>query len=63
VVDLLGQQLLRAQVARDRAVPHEPLVRGGITALGGVNLVTGFVDLSLVFASRAPRDATDRPAA
>ena len=38
-------------------------VRGGITGLGGVNLVAGFVDLTLVFAARQPRDATDRPAA
>ena len=38
-------------------------VRGAITGLGGVNLVAGFVDLTLVFTSREPRDATDRPAA
>ena len=38
-------------------------VRGAITGLGGVNLVAGFVDLTLVFASRERRDATDRPAA
>jgi hypothetical protein len=38
-------------------------VRGGVTGLGGVNLAAGFVDLSLVFASRESRDATDRPAA
>ena len=38
-------------------------VRGAITGLGGVNLVAGFVDLTLVFASREPRDVTDRPAA
>ena len=38
-------------------------VRGAITGLGGVNLVAGFVDLTLVFASREPHDATDRPAA
>jgi hypothetical protein len=38
-------------------------VRGAITGIGGVNLVAGFVDLTLVFASREPRDATDRPAA
>jgi hypothetical protein len=38
-------------------------VRGGITGLGGVNLVAGFADLSLVFASRQSRDATDRPVA
>jgi len=37
-------------------------VRGGVTGLGGVNLVAGFVDLSLVFGARASRDATDRPA-
>ena len=38
-------------------------VRGGITGLGGVNLVAGFVDLSMVLASRESRDATDRPVA
>ena len=38
-------------------------VRGGVTGLGGVNLAAGFADLSLVFASRESRDATDRPAA
>jgi hypothetical protein len=38
-------------------------VRGAITGLGGVNLVAGFVDLTLVFASREAHDATDRPAA
>jgi hypothetical protein len=38
-------------------------VRGGITGLGVVNLVAGFVDLTLVFPRREPRDATDRPTA
>jgi len=38
-------------------------VRGGVTGLGGVNLVAGFVDLSLIFASRGPRDVTDGPTA
>jgi len=38
-------------------------VRGAVTGLGGVNIVAGFVDLSLIFASRGSRDATDRPAA
>jgi hypothetical protein len=38
-------------------------VRGGVTGLGGVNLVAGFVDLSMVLASRESRDATDQPVA
>jgi hypothetical protein len=38
-------------------------VRGAVTGLGGVNLVGGFADLSLVFAARESRDATDRPVA
>jgi hypothetical protein len=38
-------------------------VRGGVTGLGGVNLVAGFVDLLLVFGSRGSRDATDGPVA
>jgi hypothetical protein len=38
-------------------------VRGGITGLGGVNLVAGFVDLSLVFGGRGSDDATDPPGA
>ena len=38
-------------------------VRGAVTGLGGVNLVAGFADLSLVFAARESRDATDRPVA
>jgi hypothetical protein len=38
-------------------------VRGAITGLGGVNLVAGFVDLSLVFGPREPRDMTGRPVA
>ena len=46
-----------------RALITNNFVRGAITGLGGVNLVAGFVDLSLVFASREPRDASDRPAA
>jgi hypothetical protein len=35
-------------------------VRGGVTGLGGVNLVAGFVDLSLVFGGRQSRNAPDR---
>ncbi len=39
-------------------------VRGAITGLGVVNLVAGFADLTLVFATRQPRvDASGRPAA
>jgi hypothetical protein len=38
-------------------------VRGGVTGLGGVNLVAGFADLAMMFASRESPDATDRPVA
>ena len=38
-------------------------VRGAVTGLGGVNLVAGFADLSLVFAARESPDAPARPLA
>jgi hypothetical protein len=38
-------------------------VRGAVTGLGVVNLVAGFVDLAMVFAARARRDATGPDAA
>jgi hypothetical protein len=36
-------------------------VRGAITGLGVVNLVAGFADLALMFASRERGDASGRP--
>ena len=38
-------------------------VRGAVTGLGVVNLIAGFADLALVFASRNRSDVSGRPLA
>jgi hypothetical protein len=48
------------------AVVENDFVRGGITGLGVVNLIVGFVDLAIVISTRerstvSIRDRTERP--
>jgi hypothetical protein len=46
-----------------RAIVENDFVRGGITGLGVVNLIVGFVDLAIVIAARERSGVTlqDRP--